>query len=165
MTGFSKADADQLRPICRFVYQPESSPVNRSEQIQVHSYPEKDSSIEPGLTLQKAELIVFNIRNGWIAYAINLKKTDPVPFDDMSDDRSIPIRNPGKPVLERPLSSTPAPAGPEPEAVNLITSPIRPDRSDGICYPIITKMRFCTPEELIDMKIDCKETPVAKPGR
>ncbi|EKD81826.1 MAG: hypothetical protein ACD_39C01626G0006, partial [uncultured bacterium] len=143
------------RPVCKFRYQPKSSAVNQPSQMRIPSLPEDDSNMEPEYTFEKAEMIVFNISGGWVAYAINLKKANSRQFYDESGDRNSPDTDSHNAMT--PLSSDSEVLDHKHTDMNCIAHPPR-SLDDLNCknYPMITKMRFCTQKEFLDMKLDNK---------
>lgn len=156
LTGFSITDADKLRPVCRFRYQPKVSP-QRPDQIQSLSQPKQDSDMEPEYAFEKAEIIVFNIPGGWVAYAVNLKMPDRRQIYDGSDDFNSPGLDTEKPETIKPVSNDSEIIDRVPADRHCITPPpLRPNDYKYEHYPIITKMRFCTPDEFLILQSDTK---------
>ncbi len=152
LTGFSITDADKLRPVCKFRYQPKVSP-KRPDQTQSPSLPGEDSDMEPRYAFTRAEMIVFNIPGGWIAYAVNIKMPDTRQIYDEAFDRSSPNLDTERPETIKPGSNHSEIIDHGPADRHCITPPpLRPDDYRHEHYPIITKMRFCTQDELPAIK-------------
>lgn len=156
-TGFSKDDADKLRPICRFRYLPKISPVKRPEQIRIPASPGDDTIVEPDYAFEKAEMMVFNIKGGWIAFAINIKMANTRQFYDESGELSTPDSKTGKPAASSPRSIDSEFIDQQAADMDCISPPpLKPDDLRCENYPIITKIRFCTQGELFNLKSTVK---------
>ncbi|MFZ5950346.1 MAG: hypothetical protein ACOYXC_06555 [Candidatus Rifleibacteriota bacterium] len=154
LTGFSKNDADKIRPVCKYHYLPELPPKEIFKSTKYLSSPKSDSNIKHGLTFEKVDLLVFNIPGGWVAYAVHLKRTDFTDSFEESDNLRSPDMDFDSPGLIQPGSNDSEIIGPDAPSDRMCIAPptVGLDKIKPEHFPIITKMAFCTQKEYLDLE-------------
>ncbi|MEW6712495.1 MAG: hypothetical protein AB1403_21945, partial [Candidatus Riflebacteria bacterium] len=154
LTGFSINDAAQIQPVCKYRYLPKLPPEEILDSTQNPAVPKIDSDMEPRLSFEKVDLLVFNIPGGWVAFAVQLKMSDAGQLNKEENNLRTPDMDFDAPRLVKPCPKDQEIIGPgQPSDLKCIAPPpLGVDKINHKNYPIITQLRFCTQKEFQALK-------------